>query len=81
MMANELVPIFYKCRTTSTKVEYLKTGVTGTRTLVLRSTIHCFTTALQLPCKILVQAKVIDVNKDGQYTAYTVQRARIFKRL
>ncbi len=49
MMTIEIILNFYKCRTSSTTVECLKTDATGAQTFVLRLTIHCFTTAPHLP--------------------------------
>jgi hypothetical protein len=47
----ELIQIFYKCRTSSTKVDCLKTDATGARTFTLRFKIYNYTTAPQMPCE------------------------------
>jgi hypothetical protein len=72
-MSMELIHIFYKCRTSLTKVEFLKTATTGARTFVLRLTIHCFTTAPHLPYNSEYQAKRVVMKKEGLYSLHSTQ--------
>jgi hypothetical protein len=61
--------IVYKCRTSSTELEFFKTDTSWVRTFVLQLTILCFTTAP------LRQAEIIDVKKEGLYSLHSTQHS------
>jgi hypothetical protein len=74
-MAIELIQMFYKYRTSSTKVDCLKADANGARTFTLRFTITYYTTAPCTPA-LYIELKLLTL-RNRNYTAQTVHSSYV----